>query len=124
MAGTSGKPGGIRLRWMMILMAMLAGVLTALLFLLSYQTLKAFRVMREASDRYVTAQKAAADMQDASGYLTDRVRTFVATGDEAARNDFFVEVNETRRRDNARSEIEAIQAGDKAVGYLEEALRL
>lgn len=123
MAGTGGKQRGIRLRWMMILMAVLAGLLTALLFLLSSQTLKAFRVMREASDRYVTAQKAAADMQDASGYLTDRVRTFVATGDVSAMNDFFVEVNETRRRDNARSAIEAIQAGDEAVGYLEEALR-
>ena len=45
MAGTGGKQRGIRLRWMMILMAVLAGLLTALLFLIGMITVSVWCIL-------------------------------------------------------------------------------
>ena len=50
-------------------------------------------------------------MESASDYLTDRVRCFVVTGEVQYLEDFFEEVNVTRRRDLAVENLEELLAG-------------
>ena len=67
--------------------------------------------MEEASDNYIEAQRATADMESASDYLTDRVRCFVVTGEVEYVEDFYEEVNVTKRRDNAVETMEGLMGG-------------
>ena len=82
--------------------------------------------MKKASDRYIAAQIAASDMESGSDYLTDRVRCFVVTGDVQYLDDFFEEVEVTRRRDKAVENLETLLEGtdDTATKSLNTALSL
>ena len=70
--------------------------------------------MEQASDRYISAQLAASDMESGSDYLTDRVRCFVVTGELQYLEDFFEEVETTRRRDQAVNNLEKLIGTDNA----------
>ena len=61
-----------------------------------------------------------------SDYLTDRVRCFVVTGDAEYMEDFFEEVEKTRRRDRAVEDLEELLAGGdtEALSSLNAALNL
>ena len=85
-----------------------------------------YKRMQQASNRYITAQQAVADMEIGSDYLTDRVRSFVFTGDKQYMNDFFEEVNVTRRREHALSILGSLldNTNNSAYESLETALRL
>ena len=101
MEGLNKKLGGIRLQRMNRIMTTIAVVLAVVLMAAALSTIRSFRNLDEATDRYVLAREDTANMQAGSDYLTDRVRTFVATGDVSAAEDFYREVEETRRRDVA-----------------------
>ena len=62
-------------------------------------------------------------MQAGSDYLTDRVRTFIVTGDPDSAADFFYEVEVTRRRDLAVESMEAALSGSDGALYLSAALQ-
>jgi len=87
---------------------------------------RGYERMETASDRYIEAQLAASEMESASDYLTDRVRCFVVTGDGQYLDDFFEEVEITRRRDDAVSKLEYLLKGREggAITSLHNALRL
>ncbi len=74
---------------------------------------RGYERMAGASERYISAQMAAANMEISSDYLTDRVRCFVATGDIGYLNDFFTEVTVTKSRDKAVAGLEELLAGGK-----------
>ena len=114
---------GIRLRLINVTVIVAACVLAVLLLIASFRTFAGFQEMHEATERYVIAQGDASMIQEASTYLTDRVRTFVATGDRAALDDFFTEVQVTRRRDVAIEDMQEYLAGTNTLRYLDEALR-
>lgn len=114
---------GIRLQRINNFIVAIAAVLAAFLFALAYKTLTAFRDMQDAGDRYATSLRIAAEMQETTGYLTDRVRTFVFTGEEALLDDYFAETERVRRREKASEDFRELMAGTSALEYLEEALR-
>ncbi len=122
MEGLNKKPGGIRLQRMNRIMTTIAVVLAVVLMAAALSTIRSFRNLDEATDRYVLAREDTANMQAGSDYLTDRVRTFVATGDVSAAEDFYREVEETRRRDVALESMEAALSGTETARYLSEAL--
>lgn len=115
---------GIPLRRINVTIAVIAGVLAMLLFAVTYQTLVAFRRMQDASDQHLEAHHLVSDLQEATGYLTDRVRTFVTTGHPDSLNDYFVEKEQTQRREKVRSDIQKLIADTEAAAHLEEALAL
>ena len=82
--------------------------------------------MEHASSRYIAAQFAASEMESASDYLTDRVRCFVVTGEIEYLNDFFEEVEVTRRRDRAVEDMEELipDSDNSALSSLNTALSL
>lgn len=102
--------------------AALFAVLALLLLLSTYLTSRGYSRMEEATERYITAQQAAANMQAASDYLTAQARTFIVTGDPAHARLFFEETDVTRRRDHALEDIEAILDNPSAYAYLSAAL--
>ena len=111
MEGMNDKKGGIRLRRLNRIMITLTIVLAVLLLAAALSNNWSFQSLQQATDRYILARKDAADMQAGSDYLTDRVRTFVATGDISCAEDFFREVEVTRRRELAMESMESALYG-------------
>ena len=102
---------GIQLRAANLFFMILALIAAVALFIADFSVTNGFRRMERASDRYISAQMAASDMESGSDYLTDRVRCFVVTGDIEYLKDFFEEINITRRRDLAVENLENLLNG-------------
>jgi diguanylate cyclase (GGDEF)-like protein len=81
--------------------------------------------MEKASERYIIAQQAAANLEAGSDTLTEAVRSFVVTGEIQYLQNYFTEANETRRRDKAVSDLESMMSRDStAYTRLSDALSL
>lgn len=66
--------------------------------------------------------QAAVSLQEASDYLTNESRLFTITGDWSHLENYFVEIDETKRREKALEEIKAAGAIEKSASYLEQAM--
>ena len=117
---------GIQLRTASIFFVILAALAAAALMITDFSVTRGYERMKGASDRYISAQLAASDMESGSDYLTDRVRCFVVTGEIGYLNDFIEEVETTRRRDRAVENLESLLKGndDDAIASLNTALEL
>ncbi len=118
----AAEQGGIPLRTLNILMIVIVCILAVLLLAVTFRTTGSYRDMREAVESYIKCQHAASSMMEASDYLTEQVREFVVTGNPDSVDNFFTEVNETRRRDNALEELGEHFSDSEVYGYLEKAL--
>ena len=67
--------------------------------------------MQEITEDYLAGQEANNSMREASDFLTEKARSFAASGNEDAARAFFEEVNETKRREKALKDL-----GELAVG--------
>ena len=61
----------------------------------------------EATQNLSKWRTSAYDLQVGSDYLTEQIRCFVATGDKTYLDNYFTEVNVTKRRDKALQEIQS-----------------
>ena len=122
---TKVSSSALQLRHTNILFSVL-GVLAAIaLFVSDIAVTRGYERMEQASDRYIAAQLAATEMESGSDYLTDQVRSFVVTGEISYLEDFFEELEGTRRRDHAVETMEALFGSDNsAIGSLNTALEL
>ena len=102
---------GIQLRTASIFSVVLAIVAAVALLAGDVAVTRGYRRMEQASDNYIAAQMAASDMESGSDYLTDRVRCFVVTGELEYLNDFYEELETTRRRDKAVENLEQLLQG-------------
>lgn len=66
--------------------------------------------------------QAAVSLQEASDYLTNESRLFTITGDWSHLENYFAEIDETKRREKALEEIKAARAIEKSASYLEQAM--
>lgn len=108
---------GPRLRTMSIVFGLIAVLAAAALFISHISVISGYRRMAQASDHYIRCQTAVYDMQLASDYLTDRVRCFVITEEVEYLQDFFDEVEVSRRRDQALNELETLLADKESSAY-------
>ena len=117
---------GIQLRTASIFFAILAFLAAISLLFSDISVSNGYLRMEHASSRYIAAQFAASEMESASDYLTDRVRCFVVTGEIEYLNDFFEEVEVTRRRDRAVEDMEELipDSDNSALSSLNTALSL
>ena len=104
----------LHLRTANIFFSVIAVLAAIALFISDIAVTRGYRRMEQASDRYISAQLAASDMESGSDYLTDRVRCFVVTGELQYLEDFFEEVETTRRRDRAVENLERLLGTDNA----------
>ena len=100
--------GSLKLRTATIFFSILAVIAAAALIISDIAATRGYAEMERASDVYTEAEKAVTDMEAGSDYLTDRVRCFVVTGEIEYLNDFFDEINVTRRRDKAVASLEEL----------------
>ena len=117
------RGSAVSIRTLNIVIFVATIVLAAMLLYAAMQVSDSYRVMHEATNQYIECQQDTQKMMEASDYLTDRVRCFVVTGDKQYVDDFFEEVNVTRRRDDAIESMETMLAGTETQSYLQEALR-
>ena len=123
MEDTRSNQGGIRVRRLNRIMITITVVLAVALVVVALSTNRSFTNLEQATAVYIRSQKDAANMQAGSDYLTDRVRTFVVTGDLESAEDFFREVESTRRRELAMESMETSLSGTDTAQYLSEALQ-
>ena len=111
------------LRGLNYLMAFVALVSSVLLLFTAQRVQKSYDTMIAVSNRYVELQSAAYDLQRASDYLTDQVRSFVITGDLSFLENYFEEATVTRRRENAVEVFVGKADNEAALAELRGALR-
>ena len=106
---TTRRTSPDRARKTAVLIFIMVSVLFSLsLFICNYVVSRHYRSLESASRSFASAQKAAADLQTGSDYLTEKVRSFVVTGDLGYLEQFYEEVNVTRRRENAVEALDAL----------------
>lgn len=123
MENRANKQEGFRLQRLNRIMVLAAVLLGIALVAASLSTNRSFSELEKATEGYIRARKDVADMQAGSDYLTDRVRTFIVTGDPDSAADFFYEVEVTRRRDLAVESMEQTLSGSDGARYLSAALQ-
>ena len=96
---------GISLRLIGLLMSIFAvivsGALITSLWLISYEN----NVVTKANENYIALKQASSDIQSASDDLTNDARLFVANANKEYMVSYFIEVNVTKRRENALNTI-------------------
>ena len=112
---------GISIRTLNIIMFAIALVLAAFLLFTTNQVSDSYEIMQDATEEYIECQTAAQNMMSASDYLTEQVRAFTVTGDIENVQNFYEEVNQTKRRDNALATLEQYLQGTDTYRYLQEA---
>ena len=97
-------------------------LLTVVLVAISFSMSRTYRNLNELITKQAELQEAAYDLQKGSDYLTEQVRLFTITQKKAYADNFFKEVNETKRRDNALIRIEESLTNANIRSILENAL--
>ena len=122
------RSGGIRLRFLNYLMMAVTLILSVLLFVSTYSTTGGYSDMRAVTNDYIKWQKSAYDMQAASDYLTEQVRSFAITGDRTYMDNYFEEANTVRRRENSlavlRENFETTEAYEALESAMKESVEL
>ena len=93
-----------------------------LFLIISFWSNKEFQALQEATEKYILCEKAAKDLQDGSEYLTEQVRLYAMTGEQRYLDNYFVEANETCRREKALDSLKEDFEGTPAFTALESAL--
>lgn len=80
-----------------------------------------YNSVKNSTIEYEKWEKTAADVQLASDYLTEQVRSYVVTQDEEYLKNYFYEADVAQRRQKAFVEMESYLKGTSALDYIETA---
>ncbi len=116
------KNKGISLRHVNIVMLVIALLISAVLVFAMNRTNELYEVTSEANDDLIVWRSSAYDLQIASDYLTDQMRSFVITGDRTYLDNYIEEAYVTKRRDKALDILEKNLADTKPVITLAQAM--
>ena len=92
---------GLPLAKVNYVMAAVTLVISALLIFTTYRTSQSYESASQATENYIEWEQSASRIQDATNYLTEQARNFVMTGEKKYLQNYFLEVNVTRRRESA-----------------------
>ena len=81
-----------------------------------------FTVLENANETYELCQECTNDLRDASTYLTEQARLAAVTGDTEYIDNYFAEINDTQRRQNAVRHLKSKYDGTDAMNQLQAAL--
>ena len=82
-----------------------------------------FKLFEKNAVQFQKVAQAAVSLQEASDYLTDESRLFAITGEWSHLENYFFEVNENKRRENAIEAIKKAGAAEESAAFLEMALK-
>lgn len=104
-----------------IVMVVISCVLYAILIYSMVLVSRQYEIMSSAMDDYISCTEDGQQVSDASAYLTDQVHHYVVEGALEHVDNYFAEVHETRRRENALENLSEF-ADEEAIGNLQKAL--
>ena len=118
------KSKGLSIKSMNAVFAIGTTIIAVALIISLFVITNKYRAVEKSSQEVINLSASANDLEIASDYLTEQARLFVVTGEKRYFDNYFKEVNETKRRDNALKIIkENFDNNDSAVTNLENALR-
>lgn len=94
-------PSGISLRGLLVFMTVIAILIAVLITFSIFHLSSTFKNLKNAAEEYITLEKAANELMDASDYLTENAQRFTIDGDKTYLNAYFTEAFETKRREAA-----------------------
>ena len=93
------ETGGISIRLIHGAMILCAVIIAVLLIVSTYQSSSVFSILSKETDNYITRQKAAHDLMEASDYLTEMVQRFTLDGNTEFLDNYFEEAFVSKRRE-------------------------
>ena len=94
-------PSGISLRGLLVFMTVIAILIAILITFSIFHLSSTFKNLKNAAEEYISLEKAANELMDASDYLTENAQRFTIDGDKTYLNAYFTEAFETKRREAA-----------------------
>jgi diguanylate cyclase (GGDEF)-like protein len=113
---------GLPLGKLNYIMAAITLVISAMLIYATYRTSSGYERVSAATENYISWEQSASSIQDATDYLTEQARNFVMTGERKYLQNYFLEVNVTRRRESAMAKLKNVSSSE-SYGKLEDAMR-
>ncbi len=112
----------LSIRTLNMSMIVLSCVLYILLIAATVHCSVKYNAMLTATDSYIECQEYAAMVQEASDYLTEQVRFYVVTAEPEYADNYFEEVNTTKRREKALECLPKEKVSEKTRNFLQTAL--
>lgn len=116
------QKNGISLRTVYLWMVIAALIMTCLMVYFTFHMTRSFREMTQATEEHIDLERAASDMMDASDYLTERVQRFAGTGNMQYLEEYFIESEETTRREKALEKMADSPGHEEAYEFLRKAM--
>lgn len=115
---------GLSLRFVIVVMFVLAAVISGQLLYNMRRTTESYEGLRRATEDYIVCQDDTYKIRETNSDLGERARNFVISGsmDEVAA--YFEELENTRTRDRALEEIRGLTSDKQAIMHLELAMQL
>ncbi len=104
--------GGLPLGKLNYIMAVIALVVSLLLIYSSRRSMEHYESSTAAMEDYIAWERSASTIKEATDYLTEQARNFVMTGEKKYIDNYFLEVNITRRRESALALLRSAGIGD------------
>ena len=117
------KDEGLSMRLTFFLMLIISIGITVILLWTTYHTIISFHALSDATDNYIELQDVAASLLSASDYLTEEVQCYTVMGERQHLDNYFIEAEETRRREHAVEVMEGQLPDSEALKNLKEALQ-
>lgn len=118
-----GQGRGVSLRRFSFLMLFFSLIVTAALLYTTFNTVKAFRGLSEATGDYIELAAAADALMDASDYLTEEVQRYTVISDRTHLENYFREAETDRRRERALAIMFRNAPDSPALGQLQAAMK-
>lgn len=115
---------GLNVKRLSTVLIVIEAVLFGLSMIFAVQVSKSYKKVNWITDYYIKTQGNIDNLQIASDYLTSKVRQYVMTGELMYAEQYFEEVNVTKRRENAIENIKETisEVGSGASGHIENGL--
>ena len=116
------EKSGLSLKTTSICMMIISLLITIVLLFTGIGTFRSFRDMEQSTDDYILLSEAAAELMSASDYLTEEVQCYTVIGNRMHMENYFTEVEVTRRRENALAVMEEKLPDSSALKELKEGM--
>lgn len=113
---------GIRISWMNTIIIVVSCILYILLTATADHASRVIRDTYNSMDEFADCMEIESLFRDGSDYLTEQAQFYVVTEEQKYIEDYFVEVDETRRREVALESLAQYDIDEKTSAYLQSAL--
>lgn len=110
---------GIRIRTLNLIMMIIFGAIFVTVFYTTILVSVRYKSFSNAVENYINYEQEAFLVQDSSDYLTEQVRLFVITNEKEYADNYFTEVNVTKRQEKSLKNMSQYDINEKTMEYLE-----